>query len=194
MFEGLTFKVAEAEERVAALELCRQVYQADLGHVPVDGRDESAYHLVAIDSAGEIVAGFRVVGPETRPFDFEKSLDLDSILGPDRLPALIGRLTIRREHRGVRKAAFLQIGLLKLAHTFAVRRGITDFFLYTYPNLINFYRGSFFDLLDVTFDHPDWGAVHLMRMNVTELPHRCAGSRTSLAKLLLNGDMPNFVV
>jgi len=194
LFEGLTFKVAEAEERAAALDLCRQVYQEDLGHVPIDGRDDIANHLIAVDTRGDVVAGFRVVGPESRPFDFEQSVDLDAILGPARRPALIGRLTIRREYRSVRKAAFLQIGMLKLAHAFAERQGITDFFLYTYPNLINFYRGSFFDLLDVTFEHPDWGSVHLMRMNVTELPRRCANSRSSLAKLLLDGEMPNFVV
>lgn len=194
LFEGLTFKVAETEERAAALDLCRQVYQEDLGHVPIDGRDDVAHHLIALDSRGDVVAGFRVVGPENRPFDFERSVDLGAILGPARSPALIGRLTIRRDHRSVRKAAFLQVGMLKLAHAFAERRGITDFFLYTYPNLIKFYRGSFFDLLDVTFEHPDWGSVHLMRMNVTELPRRCASSRSSLAKLLLDGEMPNFVV
>ncbi len=194
LFEGLTFKVAEPRERAAALDLCRQVYEEDLGHVPQDGKDAEAHQLISLDQNGEIVACFRVVGPESRPFDFEQTVDLAAILTADRSPALIGRLSIRRDYRAVHKARFLQIGMLKLAHSFAERHAITDFFLYTYPNLIKFYRGSFFDLMDVSFEHPDWGPVHLMRMNVTELPYRCARSRSSLAKVLFATDIPNFVV
>lgn len=192
LFEGLTFKVAAGEECRSALELRDEVYTSDLGHVPIDGRDDAATHLVAVDADRRVVAAFRVV--EERPFDFERFVSIDDLIGDGRNPALIGRLCVRPEHRSVRRSSFLLMGMLKLAHAYAERRSISDFFLYTYPNLIKFYRGAFFDLLGVTVPHPDWGEVHLMRMDVLALERRCATSRSAVARLLLDREMPNFVV
>lgn len=194
MFEGLVFKEAVGPERERALELQNQVYIDDLGLVPTDPFDADAHFLIARTDAGDVVAVFRLVGPEQRPFDFEALVTLAEIIAPDRTPALVGRLCVRRDHRNVSKHMFMQIGMFKLAYAFAEKHGITDLFLYTYPNLIAFYRGGLFELVDRTFKHPDWGEVHLMHLDLVGLEARCAGSRDMLARLLFATDLPNLVV
>jgi hypothetical protein len=194
VFDGLAFRVAAGEERTRALELQHQVYAEDLGHVPEDSFDARAHFLVACADNGGVVAVFRLVGPEQRPFDLEAFVNVKEILAPGRIPALVGRLCIRRDHRNISKHMFLQIGLFKLAYAFAEKRGITDLLLYTYPKLIAFYRGALFNLVNRTFEHPDWGTVHLMHLDLLGLEARCAQSRNRLARLLFATDVPNLVV
>lgn len=194
MFEGLTFKLAEGGELARALDLQRAVYTADLGHVPRDGFDERAYHLIAYEASGRLVAVVRIVGPDQRPFDVERFVNLSDFIPAVRTPALIGRLCIRHDQRGVSKSSFIPLGMLKLACAFARKRGFTDFVMYTYPNLIAFYRGASFRRLGVTFEHPDWGTVHLMHLDLIDLEARCADSRASMARLLFATDLPNFLV
>ena len=172
MFDALTFKVADEEERQLALELRTVVYTADLGHVPDDGLDESAHHLVVRVTDGPVVAAVRIVGPEKRPFDFEMLCDLGSLLSPARRPALIGRLCVRRDYRTARRSTFIHVGLLRLAIDFGHQRGFTDYFLYTYPSLIRFYRGALFECVGDPFEHPDWGQISLMRLDL--LPETAA--------------------
>lgn len=194
MFEGLSFKVAAGSERARALELQHLVYGEDLGHVPHDRFDACAHLLIACADGGDIVAAFRLIGPEQRPFDIEAVINLDKVIGPGRTPALVGRLCVRRDYRKVSKQAFLQVGIFRLAYAFAQRRAITDFVLYTYPNLIAFYRGGLFELVDGTFKHPDWGDVHLMHLDLNGLEARCARSRRGLARRLFATDVPSLVV
>src|SRR6185295_13253889 len=117
---------------------------------------EGALYLIAcVATSDEVVATFRLVGPHQRPFDLEQFVDLDGLIGPDRTPALVGRLCIRDDYRIVRKDTFLQIGMLKLAYLFALKRGITDLVMYTYPKLCNFYRRALFNQLGRSFRHPE---------------------------------------
>lgn len=194
VFEDLVFKVADDSERSLALGLRQIIYEEELGPTGFDPLDQLSDHLVACDPSGAVVAAFRLVGPEQRPFDFERHLDLRSYLAKERTAAFLGRMCIRRDYRAVRKSAFVQMGMLKLAHDYAIKRGITDFFMYTFTHLLKFYRGVFFQPLGISFEHPVWGLVHLMHLDVVALRGRCLHSRSSLAKVLFSGEHPNFVI
>ncbi len=170
------------------------VYGRDLGHVPADGLDDRSYHLIARTHGGEVIAAFRIVGPEHRPFDFEQFVPLDTIIAPGGVPALIGRLCVRPDYRPVGKGIYLQFGLLKLAWDFCAKNSITDLFLYTYDNLIEFYRGAFFELLEFSFNHPDWGGVRLMHLDLTSLRERCVNSRSRFARFLLAENDAQFLL
>jgi predicted GNAT family N-acyltransferase len=194
LFEGLTFRVAKGLDRPRAMELLRHVYVEAYGHVPNDGLDEQAHFLVVALADGQLAATVRVLGPEQRPFDLESSVPLSQFVSGDRCIAEIGRLCIRTDYRSIRKSTFIQFGMLKLAYAFARKRGITDFVMYTYPELIDFYRRALFELVDVTFTHPDWGDVHVMRLDLLSLETRFSGSDTPLGRILFSSDMSNFIV
>ncbi len=194
MFEGLTFKVADAVERSLALDLRRVVYREEFGHVPIDDLDERAYHLIARSDNGEIIATLRVIGPDQRPFDIERYVDLAAFFPPQRAVALVGGLCIRRDHRNVSRAEFLPMGMFKLAYAFARRHNLTDFLTYVYPNLYQFYRGAFFEPLVSAFRHPTWGTVCLMHLDLRDLEARHAGSRGPFARFLFGTDLPNLTV
>ena len=124
LLEGLTFKVADAAERPLALALRREVYHEEFGHLPVDDLDERAYHLVARSENGEIIATLRIVGPEQRPFDIERYVDLGAFFPAERSLALVGGLCIGRDYRSVTRTRFLPIGMFKLAYAFERRAQI----------------------------------------------------------------------
>jgi predicted GNAT family N-acyltransferase len=185
LFDGLTFKLADPVERAQAFDLQREVYGGDVGHVPHDEYDQRADYLIAHDVNGEVVAAFRVVGPEQRPFDLEKFVDLSAVIAQDRSVALVGRLCIRHSHRDVSRKAFLPAGIMKLAFTFARKRGITDFVMYTFPHLVNFYRSAFFRTLNLTFEHPGYRCtMHVMHLDLIDLEQRLSQSREPIARLL----------
>jgi predicted GNAT family N-acyltransferase len=194
VFDGFTFKVASAPEAERAIALRREVFLETFGRMPEDDLDATAHHLVAVNAAGEVVAAFRLLGPEHRPFDVEAMMDFGTVVPSTRTPALIGRLAARKDHRGIGQTMFLQMGLMKLGYEFAAKHGITDYVLYTYPHLTSFYRAMFFEPIGEPIDHPAWGDLRLMRLDVVGLPPRLAGSRSSLARLLLARDLSNFIV
>ncbi len=195
LFEGLTFKVADAAESAHAIALRDQVYKDDVGYVPTDDLDARSYHLIACDRGGDVVAAFRIVGPDQRPFEIEQYVNLFDVIEPDRSPALIGRLCVRRDYRKVRAGTFVQIGLLKLTYDFALKRGFTDLFMYTFTHLLKFYRGAFFKPLNISFHHSGYGCrMHLMHLDLIGLQDQHSKSKSSLARLLFAKDLPNFVV
>lgn len=194
MFEGLTFKVADATERRLALELRRAVYEDEFGHAPDQLLDERAHHLVACSEDGEVVAALRILGPEHRPFDIESCVDLSALLPGPRSLALVGGLCVRHDFRGVSRASFLPMGMFKLAYEFARKNRITDFLTYVYPNLHDFYRGAFFEPLVPTLEHPSWGTVCLMHLDLESLETRHARSRKAFARVLFSTDLPNLLV
>lgn len=194
VFEGLVFTVADAAQRTQVLDLRRTIYTEELGHHGIDEFDDAAYHLIACDTAGTILAALRIVGPEQRPFDLEQFVDLDELLAPDRVPGEISRFCIRRDRRRVRSDFMIQAGMLKLTHAFARKHGLTDFVTLALPHLRNLYRVAFFQPLSPAFEHPMWGKVYPMHLDLSDLEARHAHSTEPMAQLLFGPDLPNIVV
>ena len=195
MLDNFTFKVADPVERLAALRLQAQVYAEDTGHVPADQFDESGFYFVAVTQETEIVASFRMVGPEQRPFDIERFVDLSPFLAADRSPALIGRLCIRHDHRSVSRKVFLPLGMLKLAYAFSWKHGFTDLVMYTFPHLLGFYRGALFQPLNLTFQHPGYGcAMHVMHLDLIDVERRRISSEDPSLQRLLSAEGYNILV
>jgi len=194
LFDGLVFKIADEVERSRALALRRTVYEEALGHDGIDHYDERAYHLIACDSEGNVAAALRIVGPEQRPFDFEQLVMLADFLRDDRSPGEISRFCIQRDHRQVRSDQFIQVGMLKLAHAFARKHGLTDFVTLALPHLRNLYRIAFFQPLGPPCEHPTWGRVYPMRLDLIDLETRYSRSQQPLARLLFATDLPNILV
>jgi len=191
-FQGITFKVADEIERAQALSLRAQIYREDLGHHGIDRFDTLAHHLIARDSEGELIAAVRIIGPELRPLEIEQFIDLSSLIGGR--PAQIGGFWVRREHRQVIRDPFLQIGVLKLAYDFARKHAFTDFVMYTYSHLLAFYRSAYFEQKGLHFEHPTWGRVEVMHLDLVSLESQLVQSEQPLARLLSRTDLPNFMI
>lgn len=158
------------------------VYREETGHAPVDPTDDSAWHFVAKDQHTDVVAAFRILGPEQRTFEFESQVDVSGFVPEGRSVALIGRLCIRADHRPITRSVYVHRGLMKLAIDFAREGGITDFVMYTFPHLLRFYRGVYFRDLDCTFLHPGYGQrMHLMHLDLVEF------SKTPASRKLRDG-------
>ena len=194
MLGGLIFKVANPAEQALAVALRAQVYIRDLGTLPKDELDQTAHHLVALNETGEVVGAVRLVGPEGRPFDLEQFVPLSSFLPEGNAVGLIGRLCVRPDYRTVSQRLFVQAGILKLTYLFSRRRQITDLIMYTYPNLINFYRGALFSLVGISFAHPYWGDVHVMHLDLQRLHTRCTTNHSPLSNFLLAPAGDNFII
>lgn len=196
MFEGLTFKVAEGLERCRALELRAEIYEQELGHHGIDDFDERAHQLIALDASGEMVAAFRILSPDQRPFEIEQFVNLQGFIATGRSPAQIGGLWIRRGDRRMRGRALLPLGMLKLAYAFARRHEITDLVMRTHiAQLREFYRRALFRSLDhLGFQHPLWGEVYVMHLDLVDLEARCSQSKDPVARFLLSKDAPNIFV
>lgn len=166
--QQVVFKLANPAERDLALRLRASIYARELGHVPDDGQDEHAHHLIACDPDGQIAATFRLLGPAFRPFDFETSYDLSSSISQGRHPAFLGRLCVRPDRRTVHHSALIHAGLLKLAHEIARSNGFTDFFLYTFTHLLTFYRRAGFRPTGASFAHVGYGKqMHILQFDLT---------------------------
>jgi len=193
--ERLSFKVANSDEREQALALQREVYAGDVGHVPSDAFDESAHYLVAVDSTREVIGMFRMVGPEHRPFDLERFVDLSAHIAPERQVALIGRLCIREDHRDVSRSFNVPIGLFQLALRFSGQHGFTDLIMYTFPHLLNFYRTAYFQCLNLSFAHPGYGCeMHVMRLDLVDVAREYVHSAEPMARLLFGRKLPNVLL
>lgn len=193
LVEGLTFKLASPAEMEAARALQRQTFIEHHGRLPVDAADGGAHHFVIYGRKGDLVGTFRIVGPEQRPFDLEKTVDLSKVLEPGRSPGLIGRLCIRRDLPTAGEYMMIPAGVLKLAYEFSRKHGITDLLLYTYPKLLNFYRRAYFREFD-TVDHDVWGVMHVMHLDLIALARDQADADTPMARFLFRSPLPNFLV
>jgi predicted GNAT family N-acyltransferase len=194
-FAGLTFKVGAPSEVSLATDLARLVYQRDLNRSPEEGLDPKAHHLVCLNDSHQVIAAARVLGEEHRPFEIERAMDLRSLLGPDRLPAVIGRLCIHPDHRSPRESSLLLVGLLALSCMFAVKHRITDYFLYTYPALIPLYRKANFRRLGITLSHTHWGQVEIMHLDLVGPVSRSLTERTfSLSDSVTDQERSHFIL
>ncbi len=190
LLDQFQFVRADADDRTAALQLRRAVYTADLGHVPEDESDDVAEHFVAKSPNGDLIAAFMIVGPDHRPFDFERFVDLSPVVLPGRRAALIGRLCIRRDNRDAKRSTIIQLGMLKLAYDFSVGSEITDLVMFTFPHLVTFYRRHFFNEVGGTFHHVGYNRdMHVMLLDVVDFQRRQSSSGSAIARFLLSGSL-----
>jgi predicted GNAT family N-acyltransferase len=196
LLEGLIFKVAKGPEIAHVLELRRQIYEDELGYHGIDAFDERAHQLIAVDCEGEIVAALRILGPDQRPFEIEQFVDLSAVIPEGRSPAQIGGFWIRPASRRISRQAFLPLGMLKLACAFARKHQITDFIMRTHvEHLREFYRRAFFRPVDdLAFEHPVWGRVYVMHLDLVDLEARCAPFREPIGRFLFVTHVPNIQV
>lgn len=194
VFEGVTLKVADGEERSRALELRRRIYAEELGFDPIDDYDAEAPQLVAIDAHQDLIGAFRIVMPWQRPLELERFVDLSEVLPAGRSPGQVGALWIRPDHRRISSRGFLPLAMLKLAYEFARKHAITDFVMRTpVVALRDFYGRAFFRPLDhLNFRHPVCGWVHVMHLDLVELEALHSKSQDPIARLLFATDMPNI--
>ena len=192
MFEGLVFKVADPAERERALALRRRIYSAELGTEGIDEYDERADHLIACGESGELIAAVRVVRPDDRPFECERYVDLGDFLPENRRPAEASRFCVDPAHRLLNQDNVVQIGILKILVWFAESQEATDVVTLVMPHLKNFYRVVFFQRLGDPIRHAVFGTAHFLRLDLGELRERGGRRGNSLARLLLEPDLPNF--
>jgi predicted GNAT family N-acyltransferase len=177
--QQLTFKVADPEERDVLLGQRRTIFSSDLGYVPDDGLDDVACHLIACTSDSEVIAAFRLLEAHHRPFDFEEVLSLDGVVEAGRRPAMIGRLWVRPDRRGIRTSMAVHQGLLRLAIQVAKDRSISDYYLSTFTRLITFYRAASFRDTGTVHIHSGWGPLHVMHRDLFA-PHLTGRRRNRL--------------
>ena len=177
------FKRADREERESALQLRDRIYREETGHAPFDDLDDRAIHLVALESLGVVVAASRIVGPECRPFEFERHVSLAPFVDP-RVPiGLVGRFCVAHEFRHVPDSLWLHLGMLKLMYLVAKKERLASLVMYTFDHLLTFYRGAYFEPLNVAFFHSGYGQeMHLMRLDVDTFERQHLGKRGRLTK------------
>jgi hypothetical protein len=158
----------------------------EFGHVPRDRFDDEASILCALGTDNQFVAALRVVLPERRPFDFEDNVDLEQVLGQDCRPALIGRFCVHPDYRIASKSLTLQAHLMRMTYWFARQKNVSDIIMYSYANLVMYYRGLFFRHLEVNFVHPSWGTVVLMGLNIPSFTGRYRRSQNTIANFILD--------
>lgn len=161
-------ETATGDARARALALEAAVYAADHGHVP-PVEAGAVYFTAATDEDG-IVASFRILGPQFRPFEFEAAVDL-SFLGADRRAGLIGRLCVRQDFRSTARQATLPVEMLRAAYAYSRTTELTDLLMFTFPHLFTFYEraqfrrcGAFFHAGYAT----DMGVLHLDLIGLAE--------------------------
>jgi len=178
----LEFRRLRGGEGRVAVDLRREIYSADLVPDPDDGLDDAAIHVAAFEPSGSVVASFRILGPELRPFDFEHLRPLDSLVASGRRPAMIGRLCVRRDYRNIKHSTRVLAGLLAEILEYGRTEAISDYFLYTFAHLRKFYTKGGFSDSNLVIDHKHWGRLYLMSMSVAQQVTRSlvSGSRSKV--------------
>lgn len=185
MREPLIFKVADHDEKARAIRFQEEVYKEELGHAPDDSRWPAAHYLIALDADQSLLATARLVGPDQRPFEIERYVDLSSLFPANCAVALAGRLCVHPAHRRVPRSMFILTGLLKLTYAFATNQAWTDLIIYPRTELVEFYRGALFEESGLTFVEPDFDLeMHVMVLQLKRLERRLALSKAPLARLL----------
>lgn len=169
MLEDVRFCVADGPLVRSAVRARAETFLRDFGQAGDDGKDEIGHHLVSLSREGEVVAGCRLLGPESRPFPFETVLDLSALVDRGSRPALLGRLFVRHDYRTADKSTYLLLGLLRLARQFASDNHITDFYIGAFGHLIRLYERAGFQLLNAAVDDEHWRTLHLMHMRVSPM-------------------------
>ncbi|MCK6553850.1 GNAT family N-acetyltransferase [Candidatus Binatia bacterium] len=192
LLHGLSFSVAGATETSEVLALRRTVYTAALNNEGVDSFDTTADHLMARGPDGTIVAAFRLLGPEQRPFPIEGFVDIDKLLLGARTPAYLDRFVIREDQRTISSRQFIPLGMLKLAILRARQRAITDFLILSLPHLRSLYRSAFFRPFAEAFKHPVWGEVYPMHLDILAIERVHSERHPTLVRFLFETSSAGF--
>jgi predicted GNAT family N-acyltransferase len=176
---SLTLEIAGPERREAILSLRNLTYCIELGYeaavaewTPLDDR---ACHLVAFTEDGAAVGSMRLLGPASRPFEMEQSLDLNPFLRVGHPPGEITRFCIAPAFRRISRGLRLQMGLIRLLYDASRVLQIEDVYICAKPNARKLYELLLFEAL--TPAEIRYGALGgdphlLMRLEVGTLPQR----------------------
>lgn len=193
--DGLTFEIAGSERREAILQLRGAIYRDELRY-PAEAAewgaaDNKALHLIAF--AGDVPVGaMRLLGPSSRPFELEGSVDLSPFVRAEHPPGEITRFCVVREFRTITRGLQLQTGLMRLLHEGCRRSEIQDVFICARPSARQLYEFLLFEALtppNIAYA-PLNGALHLlMRLHLPTLPQRYTKSNHLLkAAFAASGD------
>lgn len=162
----LTYRIADPDDEAEIRAARDRIFGAELGYVPDDGLDAKAAHVIARAADNTLVAAFRFLGPELRPFDFEEVYPLDELVAAGRRPAMLGRLWVHPEYRGVRQSMQIHRSLLAEALYLAMETAVTDYFLCTFTRLLSFYRAAMFRETGAIHVHLGWGPLHVLHRDM----------------------------
>jgi hypothetical protein len=76
--------------------------------------------------------------------------------------------------------------MLALSIRFSIQSGITDLLLSAFPKLRSFYRVGFFEAVGISYIHPVWGSLDVMRLDLQTLMSRLSRSDQPLARLIMD--------
>lgn len=144
---------ATARVRREALRLERDVYYEEYGTVPQP--EPGATYFAAINEHDEVVASFRILGPEYRPFDFERIQPDSTRVLPHNI-GIIGRFCVRKDYRFASSSVTIHQGFLRLALDFASENRLSHLVMYTFSPLIGLYRRAQFSEVSSAFYHPGY--------------------------------------
>lgn len=156
MLTGLSIVRATGNLREQAIAQESSVYSADHGCIPIP--EPSAHYFAAITESGSLIASYRILGPEARPFEFEDACPL-RFISDQRRVALIGRLCVHPEFRAISTQAALHPMLMRIAYRFSRESGYTDLVQFCFPKLKTFYKRAFFEPTGQSFFHRDYGQL-----------------------------------
>lgn len=149
----MDIRIATRQLRSRAVELEREIYRSDHGHAPQI--EPEATYFAAQTGTGEVVASFRILGSNHRPFEFEQYLQPGCLTIREPV-GLIGRLCVRHDYRSVSKQASLMRELMAKAFSHFLETGLNSVVMFTFPRLRLFYERALFQSTGITFFHPGY--------------------------------------
>jgi predicted GNAT family N-acyltransferase len=171
------------------------VYSQERGYAPEDDLDAIARHLVALDSSGQVVAYARLIPPAHRPFDIERFVELRSLVPDWAIPAEVGRLCVRSDHRLGVRGQYVQLGIFKLTCLVAKTLQITHLVMYAFEELRGYYQAVSFKDSGIAFFHPGYArTMRAMCLDLNKLSLCEGGAHERLARFLLSPDPQRFKI
>lgn len=159
---------ASPRVRREAVRLERDVYSEEYGTIPQP--EPGASYFAAINESDRVVASFRILGPEYRPFDFERIQPDSTRVLPHNI-GIIGRFCVHKDYRVATSSVMIHQGFLRLALDFATENRLTHLVMYTFPPLIGLYRRARFSEVSSAFYHP--GYRQPMTIMLRPIEHSC---------------------
>jgi hypothetical protein len=185
------FRAVRPDELALVLGVRRAVYIDELGYdaasILADPIDERACHFVATTRGGDPVAAMRIIDSDRRPFEVERFVDIAGLLIPDGRPGEISRMCILPAFRSLTRSQFVHAGMWKLAYDHAVACGLTDFWIWSPPEIAKVYEYlGFRKVPGLVFEHPLFHnrPYQVMHVDLRSLEHEYRARRHSLTGFL----------